>query len=387
MKVTDAGGLFAKDTAQITVNPEQPPPPSSCDPLNRPQINAQLILVGTLSEARSNISVASVGNKILFAGGYNSSGSPSSKVDIYDIATLTWSTAQLSIARTGIAAIGAGNKIYFAGGDSVNNITGVWTHTSRVDIYDVASNTWSTAELSEARKDIAVAIVGNKIMYAGGDNGYTCSICTSNKVDVYDQSTNIWSVATLSIARTGLSATTAGNKIYFAGGNEIWGGTNNTGVHDRIYIYDNTTDTWSTSVLNERKGHPGSIALGNYIYWAGGETWSNFNDYVETCTVEKRDLTNGTSTISNLFQPSVNQALLKNSSIVFAVVAQYDFFNTGQQFEIYNTISDVWSIGILNQTLPFHCGAISVNNIIYIAGGTINNNAANPTNQVWKLEF
>jgi hypothetical protein len=36
LKVTDAGGLFSKDTMQISVNNQPPPPPSNCDIANRP---------------------------------------------------------------------------------------------------------------------------------------------------------------------------------------------------------------------------------------------------------------------------------------------------------------------------------------------------------------
>ena len=380
LTVTDAGGLFSKDTMQATVN-ATPPPSIVCAPLNRPVVNAQLIPFGTLSEARTKIAVASAGNKILFAGGQTSGGAPSSTVDIYDITTQLWSTTQLSVARYGIGAISAGNKIYFAGGVSPN----VDTPSSRVDIYDVASNSWSAAQLSEPRTGISAATIGNKILFAGGAKLYTCGYCFSDRVDIYDISTNNWSTATLSIARIGLSATTAGNKIYFAGGHDFFGGWQATGVYDQIDIYDNTTNTWSISVLAERKAHHGAIAIGNYIYWAGGDLWNNINDYETTCKVERRDLLNGSSTILHLFQPSYAnsnsqprmEALLKNGSIVF--------YTGSNQFDIYDPVSDLWSIGIMNQGFDY-AGVISVNNIIYIAGGGFPYNTPS-SNQVWKLEF
>ena len=379
LKVTDAGGLFSKDTMQVTVN-IMPPPSIVCNPINRPIVNAQLVPFGTLSEARTKIAVASAGNKILFAGGQTSAGAPSSTVDIYDITTQLWSTTQLSVARYDIAAISAGNKIYFAGGISTN-----YALSSRIDIYDVGSNSWSITELSEARSDISAATVGNKIMFAGGFKNNTCTYCTSDKVDIYDISTNSWSTATLGIARVGLSATTAGNKIYFAGGHEFWGGWSGTGVYDQIDIYDNTTNTWSTSVLSERKAHHGAFAIGNYIYWAGGEIWNNLNDYETTCKVEKRNLLSGTSTIVHLFQPSYAnsndqpriETLSKNGAIVF--------YTGGSQFDIYDPVADLWSIGIMNQGFNY-AGVISVNNIIYIAGGGFPYYTPS-SNQVWKLQF
>ena len=45
-----------------------------------------------------------------------SAGGPSDAVDVYNSATGTWSTAQLSVARDRIAATSAGNVALFAGG-------------------------------------------------------------------------------------------------------------------------------------------------------------------------------------------------------------------------------------------------------------------------------
>ncbi len=98
LKVTDAGGLFSKDTVQVTVDSSSGQV-LACDNSIRPIINAQLIPIGTLSEPREEMVVASAGNKILFAGGY-STGSVSTRVDIFDFVTNTWTTAELSSQST-----------------------------------------------------------------------------------------------------------------------------------------------------------------------------------------------------------------------------------------------------------------------------------------------
>ncbi len=73
---------------------------------------------------------------VLFAGGVIPPGTHSSRVDIYDLATQTWSTAELSQARTAPAAVAAGNKIFFAGGE----ISDGTFPSNVVDIYDVSTN-------------------------------------------------------------------------------------------------------------------------------------------------------------------------------------------------------------------------------------------------------
>jgi hypothetical protein len=57
LKVTDAGGLFSKDTVQVIVNAAPTVP--ACDNSNRPQVNAQLIQISTLSETREGTAIAS----------------------------------------------------------------------------------------------------------------------------------------------------------------------------------------------------------------------------------------------------------------------------------------------------------------------------------------
>lgn len=72
-------------------------------------------------------------------------------------------------------------------------------------------------------------------------------------------------------------ATAVGNTIYFAGG-EGWD------VHKAIDIYNTATNTWTNSNLIEYKGFGAGIAVGNINYWAGGETYNGgyyFSDKVE----------------------------------------------------------------------------------------------------------
>ncbi len=45
-----------------------------------------------------------------------------------------------------------------------------------VDLYNSASGTWSTAQLSVARYDLAATSVGNVAIFAGGTTG-NCSLC------------------------------------------------------------------------------------------------------------------------------------------------------------------------------------------------------------------
>src|SRR6188768_4001017 len=152
LRVVDAGGLFSKDTLRITVN------------VVGAQCSLTMVPIGILSMPRDHLAAVAAGTKVLFAGGWSFANQDvTSRVDIYDTVSRTWSTAELTQARYDISVIAVGNKIFFAGG------TDDWFYTSRIDIYDVSSNTWSTAELSKARGRMAMAAIGNKVFFAGGD--------------------------------------------------------------------------------------------------------------------------------------------------------------------------------------------------------------------------
>jgi hypothetical protein len=377
LKVTDAGGLFSMDTIQVFVN-MQPPPPNNCDN-NRPLINAQLVPVGVLSLPRSGVSVAAANNKILFAGGWPPTGSYTSRVDIYDLTTQSWSTAEMCTPRSLMAAVASGNKIFFAGGETGD---GTWPVDS-VDIYDVLTNTWSVTHLSTAGHSIEAAAVGDKVLFAGGDGGFT-GPGRESRVDIYSLTTNSWSTATLSEVKRGYhAAVSLHNKVYFAGG-ETWPNwtIGNYGASAKIDIYDNETNTWSSALMHQGKMGLTGIAANDKIYWAGGQTgW--YPSFSLSCTVEIADVNNNSNSIQHLSEPawwsvsSGERAVLKNNKIVY--------YQPGKnKFDIYDNNTNAWSIGILAQPIPSGASIISVNNTIYIAGGHDNGVY---TNQVWKLEF
>jgi len=381
LKVTDADGLFSKDTLQITVNAVTMA--LACDNTNRPIVNAQLIPVGTLSQARYNMSVASAGNKILFAGG----AGPSSRVDIYDLNTGTSSIAELSVGRYGMSVVAAGNKIFLAGGaawdDEFND-----EPLDNVDIYDVSTNTWTTSHLSLPGIDMAGATVGDNVLFAGGWGGGH-----QNRVDICNLTLDTWSTYQFSEThRVGMSAVASNNKIYFAGGATY--GNGGWSPPATIDIYDNASNTWTTSAMQiPRANGQVAVSAGNKIYWAGGDTVVNGMQQAR-CTVEIRDVTTGNSSIQYLSKPGFPVAVIKDNKIIFC--RNFPSINSSapaeaNKFDIYDINTGSWSIGVLNQPIPFLASIISVNNTIYVAGGAFNvadnGDLFNFTNQVWKLEF
>lgn len=373
LKVTDSGGLFSKDTVQVIVVSQN----STCSIDNRPVMQARLVPLGKLSIGRVNIITAAANNKILFAGGssydIDYTGVPTRRVDIYDINSNSWSIKDLvgyPDYRLDMGIAATNDRIFIAGG-------GFWgddIYTNQVDIYNTSNNSWSLSGLSEYRTAIAGVSAGNKVFFAGGysfDNG---SNYWSNTVDIYDNATNTWTTGTLSEHRGYLSAVAAGNKIYFAGGQK------NDGQFipsNRIDEYNILSNSWSTSTLQVARSNMAAITAGNKIFWAGGESNSG-----ETGTVEIRDIVTGATSFDCIIPRTGLNAVLKDDKIVFFTGYGSDPRN-GTYFEIYNLTTDTWSTVVLDKSIK-GAAIISVNNVIYVAGGVVNGVGSD---EVWKLEF
>lgn len=381
LKVTDAGNLSSSDTVKISVLGSAPPP-TACNSLNRPIVPATLVPFGTLSEERDGIAVVAAGNKILFAGGFTLSGGHSSRVDIYDQSTQTWSTAELSVPRALMASVAAGDRIFFAGGETGD---GTWP-VSTVDIYNVSNNTWSVTQLSTAGNSIVGATVGNKVLFAGGDGGFS-GTGRESRVDIYNLLTNSWSTSLLSEVKRGFhAAVTINDRVYFAGG-ETWpswpGGS--WGAAQKIEIYDNATGTWSSSSLSQGKMGLTGTGIDGKIYWAGGQTgWAP--SLTPTCTVEIFDVNTGAKSIQYMFSPADwsipngQNTVVKDNKIIF----YRPYFPDNNKFDIYDIINNRWSLGTLLQPIPEGASIISVNNSIYVVGGYVNGILSK---SIWRLQF
>lgn len=345
---------------------------------NRAQINVRLQPIGSLSQPRFGLVTGSAGSKILFAGGWTT-GSHSTRVDIYDTLTHAWTTSELTVAeRDGMAIGSVGSKVFFAGGGN-NDWIDV---TSRIDVYDAASDCWSTAELSVPRKYLTAATVGNKILFAGGGvwgplpgGSQFNYLVGTDVVDIYDNATNKWSTAALSEGRYELSSAGIDNKLYFGGGLHSMFTASNT-----IDIYDAITNTWSTSQLQEAKASPACIAAGNKIFWGAGATTSYQSGYRLSKLVEINDVVTNTTTVDCMIPKAMFQAVKKNEYVIF-----FTGYNQGpgNGLDIYNMSTNKW----LNGVLPFDvfgAAIIAVNNRVYVAGGKVNGVYSN---QVWELDF
>jgi len=232
------------------------------------------------SGARTGIMAASVGPWILFAGGATSLTTSTDTIDVFSILTQTWSTASLSQARFNGGVATLGSKVFFAGGSSAGAI--VLDASSRVDIYDSSMGApsnplaWSTAVLSEPRGAVAGATVGDQVIFAGGVIGSGPTVVTT--VDIFDESDGLWTTADLSQARIvgQPAAATVGSRAWFGGGT-LPGGV----PSDVVDIYDESTGSWSTETLSVARQTLVAVGLDDKVLFAGGAGAMGTSDLIE----------------------------------------------------------------------------------------------------------
>jgi len=113
--------------------------------------------------------------------------------------------------RRHAAAAVVGGKLYVTGGGFGNLII------NRVEVFDPATNSWSTGPLMPTpRMGHAAVAMGSNLMVVGGQRGGDVGV---NSVDIYSPQSDEWTSGTaMQTARLGLGAAVVGGKLYAVGG-------------------------------------------------------------------------------------------------------------------------------------------------------------------------
>lgn len=316
--------------------------------------------VHNMVQPRPNVKAATANGKSYFAGGgyiYVSSYNFFKNVDIYNSSNNTWSTTNLSVARMVGASAAVGNKVLFAGGRQILN------YSNRVDIFDVTTGLRTTYNLSQARHNMAVAVVGTKVIFAGGETGNISNgvYTESNKVDIYDDATGIWTSTTLSVKREQITAAVVGNKVLFAGGLGVNGIYSN-----RIDIYDASNNTWSFINMSETKYGIAAATAGNKVYLAGGTT---SNSGALTNRVEIYNSTNNTISYVTISSPRMSMSVGQTPNRIMFAGGVVTWGNVGtDRVEVLDLVSNTWSVEYLSRP-RLGLASASFGNKAMFAGG------------------
>lgn len=203
--------------------------------------------VTRLSQPRAHLAAASAGNRAFFIGGLVNGAQSTTRVDIYDASNGNWNTMELPAPRAYAGAVVYDGKLYVAGGmDAARPAKPLYT----VDVLDLASGRWSVLESPHHHPKASVVQADGKIFIAGGD-------LYSNKfVDIYDPASNTWSSAELTDGRNNITVAVLTDRVIFMGGS----------YSNAIDIYNITQKSWVRGIVNRgvdgmMAGSWGNIAL------------------------------------------------------------------------------------------------------------------------------
>lgn len=268
-----------------------------------------------LLEKKSGVALATVNGKIYSIGGLKN-GSSIKTVEEYNPLTNTWIRKNdLNIPRHRASAAVLNGKIYVTGGTSAGS------PTTSVEIYDPEKDEWTLGkDLPKKISGHASEILNGKLIVIGGFN-YVNNAVT--EVFEYDPNTDSWSQkASLNVPRRYIDSAIINGKIYVVGGiNDVDGLLNSTEEYDPVL------DKWSLKKqMPNKKWGVSVVSLNNELYAIGGYTVS--------------------ASVSG---------------------------NSTNKVDIYNPLTDTWSKVAGMNTSRGMAAAVSLDNSIFVAGGSDNN--------------
>ena len=244
-------------------------------------------LTGSMAAPRELFpAVVLTSGKVLVSGGLGSSSTVLAAAELYDPTTGVWSSAgSLNVARFGhTATLLSSGKVLVVGGCTSN---GCSTDTAVTELYDPASNTWSTTgNLSTARYyHTAVRLkTGNVLAIGGSATGTATSSC-----ELYNPSTGAWTTAASMTAARFYHAST----LLQDGKVLVTGGTTSRFPMKLAELYDPSANTWTLTgnLTTARYAHTATLLTDGTVLVAGGEGQSiscgkDCTSYIPTAAVE-----------------------------------------------------------------------------------------------------
>jgi N-acetylneuraminic acid mutarotase len=233
--------------------------------------------IAPLPAPRNWFSAVSDGTYIYLLGGVDQNFTTTATLWRYDPATNTYNTSlpSYTIPTYFHASAYLNGKIYRIAGAAIGT-------DFHVEVYDIASNTWSmAANYPVANHTLMAATLGGYV-YAGGGNAFPTNAYR------YDPNTNTWTaIADLPAGRTAAASGVYNGRWLLAGGDV------NFAISNSVIAWDPATNTWSNlpNMVQARDYLAGATAgvnePGNFYAVAGGLGPGNpTNDnqqYTETC--------------------------------------------------------------------------------------------------------
>ena len=239
-----------------------------------------------LSEARGQLSTGRLGDYAVFAGGrvVPTLNAASKVVDTYNQSLTRTSPTALDKCSCKMAVANVGNHIIFAGGEYHDDYYPVTQASNFAYGYNKSLTKTSVPNLSSKRAEVSGASVGGQYaVFLGGITSTSSTATAVNVVDVYNQSlTKVTTASSLQVKRA-LSGS-VGSYAVFTGGTFGTYYDSITGTYSpRAYAYDSSL-TYSTvnSGLSGYNDTHASATLDRFLYLSNGNTAKSYDESL-TC--------------------------------------------------------------------------------------------------------
>ena len=225
----------------------------------------------------SELASAYLDGKIYMMGGYPNSRITAKTVQVYDIASNTWSFGpELPQPNNHGMAATVNGRIYLIGGQTLaDDPPGTYSYVNTVYELDPAVGAWvAKAPMPTARSSGVAVVLDGKIYVAGGRPQHETDFA------VYDPAADEWEVLPdLPTNRNHFTGAAINGRIHYVGGRQGLGlGQSMTTAHE---VFDPQTKTWTTAapMLRARSGMNGVMARGCFHVWGGEGPGGMFPDH------------------------------------------------------------------------------------------------------------
>ena len=231
----------------------------------------------SLPEPRHHPYLVSTGAELFAIGGFVAAngGRWSASTDILrlDEASGSWlKVAELLTPQSETVAAYVGGLIYIATGRApTGSANAEWNDQGDVaslQVFDTESyGVAFSATASVPRNSGAGAVIDGKLYVVGGRVVGGGNVATN---EVFDPATGTWTtLAPMPKAQGGIAAAALDGRLYVFGG-EFFGGGGG-GVHRESWVYDPTTDSWSSiSEMPVPRHGLGAVTVGDEIFVIAG---------------------------------------------------------------------------------------------------------------------
>ncbi len=265
--------LIAVGCSTVSISPSPTP-----EPTGTPVTQQAWAAIPDLPTPRTAASVAEAGGRIYVMGGLDELGRTSTKVEVFDPRSSSWSEGAplpkgLHQATAVTFSVEGIDKIYLFGG-----LMGRRGEASgAVYLYEPRLDWWGAlTQMPAARGALTATVYGDSIYVIGGIEVDG----VSSRIDVYKPESDSWSEGPLlRSGRSHMSAVTVGKLIYIIGGKDETGGT----TLDLVEALDPTNGAWAeVQELGVGRANFGVLEHRGRLYILGGENIDSALDSVET---------------------------------------------------------------------------------------------------------